>query len=105
MQEALKHVPTKDDLRQTENRLRADIDEVDARCTEEIRRMRSYNSKTTGAIFDLIRNQGTKSDESARQQNESFSNTITSVNRELNTLSKEVGKLSGLVESQGQPKH
>lgn len=99
LQEALKDVPTKGDLKATEDRLRADIDEVDERTTEEIRRMRSYNSRTTGEIFDLIRNQNTKAEELSRLQNDSFSKTITSVNRELNTLSKEVGKLSGLVEA------
>lgn len=104
MQEALKDVPTKDDLRQTEDRLRADIDEVDTRCTEEIRRMRSYNSKVTGELFDLMRGQNQKFEEVIRSQGERFTESLTlqskSTNRELNDLSKEVGKLSGLLESQ-----
>lgn len=95
--ETLKDIPSKHDLKATEDRLRADIDEVDQRCTDEIRRMRSYNSRTSSEIFDLIRSEHDKYEESLK----TFSNAT---NRELNTLSKEVGKLTGHLESQQKSK-
>ena len=102
--ETLREIVTKPDLHQAETRLRADIDEVDIRCSKEIGKVRSYNSRATGEMFDLMRSQNEKFTEGLRLQNETFTYSMgkhnTATNKELNTLSKEVGKLSGILEAQ-----
>lgn len=75
-------------LKEMEGRVNTRIDEIDTRQTEEIRRMRSYNSKTTGEIFDLIRQRDTWLAERMEKMEKSTQN-------EFKAIAKEIGQLQG----------
>lgn len=71
-----------------DERLREEINEVDERQTAEVRAMRSYNSKATGEIFNLIRNQSEKT-------SGEIGKLTASINKEFTTLNRELGELKG----------
>jgi hypothetical protein len=106
LQETLATLVTKDDLlviqadvqaeiSKVESRTKKDIDVVDERLSKQLRDMQGYNLKIQGELFTLLRTQNEKFEQSLAAYNHS-------VNRELNTLSKEVGKLSGLIQTKTQ---
>ena len=81
----------KADLHSLKGHLQQEIRDLDKRHSEEIKSSRSYASRTTAEIYDLIR-------QNTAATNTAIDRLKDSLRSEFNSLSKEIGKLQGKVE-------
>lgn len=102
VEEVIAELATKNDIqgvrgsiKEAEVRLNTRIDELDQRQSEEIRRMRSYNSDTTSEIFETIR---TSTELVATR----LETATTSIQAELRSMNKDLGRLQGQNEQRGK---
>lgn len=82
---------TKTELKDARNEINIDLKSLDERLSAELKKDRKDRSDRDGELFKLIRD--TKSD-----LQKEFSTAQSSTNRELNQISKEIGKLAGILE-------